>query len=31
VLEVKSRDQMDKVVKQLRRKSDVIDVFRTQG
>ena len=31
VLEVKSRDQMDKVVKFLRRKSDVIDVFRTQG
>ena len=31
VLEVKSRDQMDKVIKQLRRKTDVIDVFRTQG
>ncbi len=31
VLEVKSRDQMDKVIKQLRRKTDVIDVYRTQG
>ncbi len=28
VVEVKSREQMDKVVKQLMRKSDVIDVFR---
>jgi len=28
VVEVKSREQMDKLVKQLMRKSDVIDVFR---
>ena len=28
VVEVKSREQMDKVVKQLMKKSDVIDVFR---
>ncbi len=28
VVEVRSREQMDKVVKQLMRKSDVIDVFR---
>ena len=27
-VEVKSREQMDKVVKQLMKKSDVIDVFR---
>ena len=31
VLEVHSRDQMDKVIKQLRKKSDIIDVYRTQG
>ena len=31
VLEVRSRDQMDKVIKQLRKKSDIIDVYRTQG
>ena len=30
-LEVRSRDQMDKVIKQLRKKSDVIDVFRVTG
>ena len=30
-LEVRSRDQMDKVIKQLRKKSDVIDVYRVQG
>ena len=28
VVEIKSREQMDKLVKQLMRKSDVIDVFR---
>ena len=28
VVEVKSREQMDKVVKQLMKKTDVIDVFR---
>jgi GTP pyrophosphokinase len=27
-VEVKSREQMDKVVKQMMKKSDVIDVFR---
>ena len=27
-VEVKSREQMDKVVRQLMKKSDVIDVFR---
>lgn len=31
VLEVRSREQMDKVVRQLQRKTDVIDVFRVQG
>ncbi|MBQ8555778.1 MAG: bifunctional (p)ppGpp synthetase/guanosine-3',5'-bis(diphosphate) 3'-pyrophosphohydrolase [Clostridia bacterium] len=31
VVEVRSREQMDKIVKALRRKSDVIDVFRVQG
>ena len=31
VLEVKSREQMDKLVKLLQRKTDVIDVFRVQG
>jgi len=31
VLEVISREQMDKVVMQLQRKKDVIDVFRAQG
>ena len=31
VVEVKSREQMDKVVKQLMKKSDVIDVYRVQG
>lgn len=31
VLEVKSREQMDKVIKQLQKKSDVIDVYRIQG
>ena len=30
-LEVRSREQMDKVIKQLRKKSDVIDVYRVQG
>lgn len=30
-LEVRSRDEMDKVIKQLMRKSDIIDVFRVQG
>ena len=30
-LEVRSRDEMDKVIKQLRKKSDVIDVFRATG
>ena len=29
--EVKSRQQMDKLVKLLQRKTDVIDVFRVQG
>ena len=28
VVEIKSREHMDKLVKQLMRKSDVIDVFR---
>jgi (p)ppGpp synthase/HD superfamily hydrolase len=28
VVEIKTREQMDKLVKQLMRKSDVIDVFR---
>lgn len=31
VLEVHSREQMDGVIKQLRRRSDVIDVFRSNG
>lgn len=31
VLEVHSREQMDGVIKQLRRRSDVIDVFRVNG
>ncbi len=31
VLEVHSREQMDSVIKQLRRRSDVIDVFRVNG
>ena len=30
-LEVKSRDEMDKVIKQLRKRSDIIDVFRVTG
>lgn len=30
-IEVRSRDQVDKVMKQLRKKSDVIDVYRVQG
>ena len=30
VLEVRSRDQMDRVIKSLRKKSDIIDVYRTQ-
>ena len=30
-LEVRSREQMDKVIKQLRKKSDVLDVYRVQG
>ena len=28
VVEVRSREQMDKLVKQLMKKSDVVDVFR---
>ena len=31
VLEVKSREQMDSVIRQLQRRSDVIDVFRITG
>ena len=31
VVEVRSREQMDKLVKAMRRKTDVIDVFRAQG
>ena len=31
VLEVKSREQMDSVIRQLQRRSDVIEVFRTTG
>ncbi len=31
VLEVRSREQMDKVAKQLKKKSDIIDVFRVQA
>lgn len=31
VLEVRSREQMDNVIKQLRKRSDVIDVFRVNG
>jgi (p)ppGpp synthase/HD superfamily hydrolase len=31
VLEVVSREQMDKVIKMLQKKSDIIDVYRTQG
>ncbi len=30
-LEVKTKDEMDKVIKQLRKRSDVIDVFRVTG
>ncbi|MDO4482858.1 MAG: bifunctional (p)ppGpp synthetase/guanosine-3',5'-bis(diphosphate) 3'-pyrophosphohydrolase [Clostridia bacterium] len=30
-LEIKSRDQMDNVIKQLRKKSDIVDVFRVTG
>lgn len=30
-IEVRSRDQVDRVMKQLRKKSDVIDVYRVQG
>jgi len=30
-LEVRSRDQMDKVIKQLQKKTDIIDVFRVTG
>ncbi len=30
-LEVKTRDEMDRVIKQLRKKSDIIDVFRVTG
>ena len=30
-LEVRSRDEMDKVLKQLRKKSDIIDVYRVTG
>ena len=31
VLEVRSRDQMDSVIRQLQKRSDVIDVFRVNG
>ncbi len=31
VLEVRSRDQMDSVIRQLQRRSDVIDVYRVTG
>ena len=31
VLEVISREQMDKVIRMLQKKSDIIDVYRTQG
>ena len=31
VLEVRSREQMDSVIRQLQKRSDVIDVFRTNG
>ena len=31
VLEVKSREQMDSVIRQLQRRSDIIDVFRITG
>ena len=31
VVEVKSRDQMDKLIKQLQRKPDIVDVFRVTG
>ena len=30
-LEVRSREEMDKVIKQLRKKTDIIDVFRVTG
>ena len=30
-LEVSTKDEMDKVIKQLRKRSDVIDVFRVTG
>ena len=30
-LEVRSREQMDKVIKQLQKKTDIIDVFRVTG
>ena len=30
-LEVRSREEMDKVLKQLRKKSDIIDVYRVTG
>jgi (p)ppGpp synthase/HD superfamily hydrolase len=31
VLEVRSREQMDSVIKQLQRRQDVMDVFRVTG
>ncbi|MGN0778797.1 MAG: RelA/SpoT family protein [Aristaeellaceae bacterium] len=31
VLQVRSREQMDRVIRQLRKKSDIIDIYRTQG
>ncbi|MBQ8159661.1 MAG: bifunctional (p)ppGpp synthetase/guanosine-3',5'-bis(diphosphate) 3'-pyrophosphohydrolase [Clostridia bacterium] len=31
VLEVKSREQMENVIKQLERRKDIIEVYRTQG
>ena len=31
VIEVKTREQMERAVRQLRRKPDIIDVYRTQG
>lgn len=30
-IEVKSKDEMDRVIKQLRKKTDIIDVFRVAG
>ena len=31
VLEVKSREQMDSVIRQLQRRSEIIDVYRITG